>query len=82
MRRSPVSEPTDRSCYGCVHHSVCSFAKSAERLLDDHIGWYDVNLVEPDWQRMYDVLALMCTRYVAPAAVQQPHVNVGPPTGV
>jgi hypothetical protein len=61
-----MSKLLKRNCYNCVHHSVCSFTKGMERLLHDHMGWYDVDMPSPpDWQRAYETLAKMCLRYVA-----------------
>lgn len=60
-----MSKLAKRNCYSCTHNSVCSFAGGAQRLLKEHMGWYDVDMPSPpDWQRMYETLAKMCLRYV------------------
>jgi hypothetical protein len=59
-----MSKLSKRNCYSCVHHRVCSFGKGMERLLRDHMGWYDVDMpAPPDWQRLYETLAKACLRY-------------------
>lgn len=59
-----MSKLLERNCYNCVHNSVCSFAGGAQRLLNEHRGWYNTNVPSPpDWQRIYETLAKMCLRY-------------------
>ena len=53
-----------RNCYNCKHHSVCSFYHDIKRVLDDHLGWVNVDMPSPpDWQRIYETLAQACLRY-------------------
>lgn len=51
------------NCYECKYLYVCAFRESIEKAIKYHINWVNVDMREPDWQKIYVAVATACLRY-------------------
>lgn len=51
------------NCYDCAHHFHCSFRRSIDNAVKEHIGWVNVDKALPDWLNLFVSLAEACTEY-------------------
>lgn len=51
------------NCYECKHFFVCTFYESISDAINRHINWVNVDMREPDWQKIHVAVAKACKRY-------------------
>lgn len=51
------------NCYECEHLYICAFTESIDRAIKRHLGWVDVNMREPEWQKIHVAVAKACKNY-------------------
>lgn len=51
------------NCYDCKHYFICAFRESIGTAIKSHLGWVNVDMHEPDWQKIYVAVATACLRY-------------------
>ena len=51
------------NCYDCKHLLVCGFFESISDAINRHIHWVNVDMREPDWQKIHVAVATACLKY-------------------
>lgn len=52
-----------RTCYDCERMSFCALYRDTQELIKKNIDWFDVDMAEPNWQRLLESIGSACIKY-------------------